>query len=72
VTEVSDVIAGMSRAKSVTIESSREELNENSRIMFELTARFMFTGFIQRFPISSELHLSHLYKMVKDYSYGYA
>jgi hypothetical protein len=41
VSEVSDFIAGMDRSKSFTIELSKEEINENSRIIFELTAKWI-------------------------------
>lgn len=41
VAEVSDFIAGMDRSKFFTIELSKEEINENSRIIFELTAKWI-------------------------------
>lgn len=41
VEEVSDFIAGMDKSKSFAIELSKEEIDENSRIIFELTARWI-------------------------------
>jgi hypothetical protein len=41
VAEVSDFIAGMGKSKSFAIELSKEEINENSRIIFELTAKWI-------------------------------
>ena len=41
VEEVSDFIAGMDRSKSFAIELSKEEIDENSRIIFELIARWI-------------------------------
>ena len=41
VAEVSDFIVGMDRSKYFTIELSKEEITENSRIIFELTAKWI-------------------------------
>ena len=41
VAEDSDFIVGMDRSKYFTIELSKEEITENSRIIFELTAKWI-------------------------------
>ncbi len=41
VAEVSDFIVGMDRSKYFTIELSKEEITENSRTIFELTAKWI-------------------------------